>query len=141
MSNEIIPIILCGGSGTQMRTAFDLSRINIISHLCGGIAAIGILIYGLISFQQEINNIVSSGFMMLLFLATGLRLFTLRPILITFVLLCQTAYFQWVTFQLIAEDALKLVPAMVVVYIVSVLAIVSLPFWLFRSSGKLSFQT
>ena len=132
---------LYGKCGSYQQKGGDLGRLNTASYLCAGVAAVGILIYGLISFQQEVNNIFSSGFMMLLILATGLRLFTLRPILITLVLLCQTAYFQWITFQLIAEDALKLVPAMVVVYIVSVLAIVCLPFWLFRSSGKLSFQT
>lgn len=127
--------LLYGKQSPHAAPDFDRSRVDTASAVCAGLAAAGLLIYALASFRQGVSNILSSGFMLLLFTAAGLRLFALRPLLASLFFLAQVAYFQWITVQVIAEDhRLQLVPAMVLVYIVSVLALIALPARLFRAA-------
>lgn len=107
------------------RSDVDLRRVQQISSMCLSIAASGLLIYALISFQQRVNNISSSGFMILLFLAAGLRLFTLRWSLIAVFFLCQFAYFQWITWLSISESQLTIVPLMACLYGLGIIAILT----------------
>lgn len=121
--------------------AANLPRLKQASAACAWVASLGLLIYALASFRQEVNNILSSGFMMLLFLAAGLRLFALHPVFIGVFLFSQAVYFHWITIQVVIEDHLKLVPAMVFVYVIFLFSLVVLPFWFLRSHGKPALHT
>lgn len=115
------------GNSRQQANA-GLEGVRKISSLCLAVAACGLLIYALISFQQRVNNISSSGFMMLLFLAAGLRLFALRWSLVALFFLCQFAYFQWIIWLNVVESHLQIVPLMALLYGLCALTILTAAF-------------
>lgn len=68
------------------------------------LAAAGLFIYGLVSFRQGVSNILSAGFMLLLFGAVAARLFALEARALWLFVAAPTAYFVALVYGIGSED-------------------------------------
>jgi predicted PurR-regulated permease PerM len=111
----------------KIRTPESMRR---ATNMMVAVAAVGFFIYGIASFRQSVSNILSSGFMLLLFGATAGRIFALPGRWSSLMLAASFAYFATLAFRMTLDD--KLVPNVPVVVVLAAVtvALVGWAIWL-----------
>lgn len=90
------------------------------------VAAAGLLVYGIASFRQGVSNILSSGFMLLLFAAVAARMFSLPYRWIWAFVAAPAAYFTALVYSMGLADRLHHNPPLLALLVVVVGAVLVL---------------
>ena len=133
----LAPLLLIGSSRLGLPTYWN--QIQVAARDCLLVALSGLFVYSLFTFGP-VNNVATSGFMLLLVTASGIVLFSLPYQAIGLFSLLVISNFLWFAYQIFREDNLTLVyPLLVlaILVVIGLLAMLKAAAWIDRVNASL----